>query len=90
MFLLGSVIFSAAAFIIAAQSGMQTADSRKPIYRRILSGAESVLCIVYGLSFLVIPQSTVFAYSISIGYILIADALIRLLFVIYEDLKASA
>ena len=84
MFIMGSMIFSISAFITAVYSGMKTADKKNPIFRRILSGIETVLCIIYGFSFLFIPQETVFAYSLSIGSLLIIDAAIRLLFAIWE------
>jgi len=79
MFIMGSVIFSISAFVLAAYSGIKAADKVNPLFRRILSGAESILCIIYGISFMIIPQAAVFGYMLSIGYFLIGDALIRLL-----------
>ena len=89
MFLFGSIIFANAAFIIAVHSGTKAADKKNPVHLRILTGAESVLCLIYGVSFLIIPPSAVFGYSISIGNTLIADALIRLLFAIYDFLRRN-
>lgn len=89
MFILGSVIFSIAAFVLAAWSGIKAADKANPLYHRLLSGAESVLCIIYGISFMIIPQEAVFGYMLSIGYFLIGDALIRILFFLIDCLRTK-
>ena len=75
------------AFVLAAWSGMKSADKTTPFIRRILSGAESVLCVIYGISFMIIPQEAVFGYTLSIGYFLIGDALIRLLLFLFDTMK---
>lgn len=87
MFIMGSVIFSISAFVLATWLGMKAADKTTPFIRRILSGAESVLCIIYGISFMIIPQEAVFGYTLSIGYFLIGDALIRLLLFLFDTMK---
>ena len=89
MFIMGSVIFSISAFVLAAWSGIKAADKTTPFLRRILSGAESVLCIIYGISFMIIPQGAVFGYTLSIGYFLIGDALISIVLFMIDMLKSQ-
>lgn len=86
-FLLGSVIFAIGALLISVQSGLQSGDKKSPVYRRILSGAECAVGVIYGLSFLIIPESTVFGFTISIGSGLVIDGVIRILFEIFESVK---
>lgn len=86
MFIMGSVIFSISAFVLLAYSSMKTADKSLPLYARLLHGAEAILCLIYGISFLIIPQEAVFAYMVSIGFILIIDAILRAIIAVLEAL----
>lgn len=89
MFIMGSVIFSISAFVLAAHSGIKAADKGNQFFHRFLSGIESILCVIYGISFMIIPQGAVFGYMTSIGFFLIGDALIRLLLSLIDTMKSK-
>lgn len=82
MYLLGSVVaggfFLVAAYITAVKAS-RTKNNR---FNRIRYIVEAVLTAVFGLSFLVIPKATVYAYAVAIGTILIIDGLIRLAYLL--------
>ncbi len=78
MFMFGSIIFAVLAFVFAFQSGAKVADRKSPVYMRVIHAAEAAFCAIFGASFLVIPQATVYAYSISIGITMIIDGVLRI------------
>lgn len=83
-FLMGSAIFAVTAFLISLHSGLKIKDRAFPLHRRLLSLLECCFSFIYGFAFLVIPQNTVLAFSVSIGFALIIDGLLRILFEILE------
>ncbi|MBR3394245.1 MAG: DUF308 domain-containing protein, partial [Firmicutes bacterium] len=46
-------------------------------------------CFLFGLAFLVIPESTIYAYSMSIGAIMLIDGVLRLLRIAWKRRKRS-
>lgn len=86
-FMFGSIIFGILAFVLASQVFVQSSDKSKESYLRVINIIEGVICVIYGISFLVIPERRVFAFSISIGVVLIADAVTRILFVLIPYIK---
>lgn len=86
MFLLGSLLFGVLFLLLAFRSSEQAVKCKGDIFLRLIYLGEGLLSAIYGLSFLVIPQATVFAYAISIGIALIADGCLRLahLYLLYR------
>ncbi len=79
-FMFGSMIFGVSAFVLASQIIMQATDKKKETYLRVINIIESIICVIYGVSFLIIPERRVFAFSISVGIVLICDGVARIMF----------
>lgn len=79
MFLMGSMIFGALFLVGAYSSSEKAAAERDDTFLRVLYIIEAGLAAVYGVSFLLIPQATVYAFAMSIGVTMVADGLIRLI-----------
>ncbi|MBO5517678.1 MAG: DUF2974 domain-containing protein [Firmicutes bacterium] len=88
-FVLGSAV-TGTLFLIAAYScGEKTAREKDDKVLRVLYGAEAFFCFLFGLAFLVIPESTIYAYSMSIGAIMLIDGVLRLLRIAWKRRKRS-
>ncbi|MBR3718348.1 MAG: hypothetical protein IKN20_00600, partial [Firmicutes bacterium] len=88
-FVLGSAV-TGTLFLIAAYScGEKTAREKDDKVLRVLYGAEAFFCFLFGLAFLVIPESTIYAYSMSIGTIMLIDGVLRLLRIAWKRRKRS-
>lgn len=88
MFLLGSLLFGVLFLLLAFRSSERAVKCRNDLFLRVLYLGEGLLSAIYGISFLVIPQATVFAYAISIGVALAADGLLRLIHLFLLKRKA--
>ncbi|MBO5999085.1 MAG: DUF308 domain-containing protein, partial [Lachnospiraceae bacterium] len=88
MFLLGSMIAAILFLIGSYTTGVKAFRQKHRPFYRTLYILECVFCAMYGLSFLVIPRATVYAYSLSIGICTFADGLIRLIYILVKQLTA--
>jgi len=86
MFLLGSLILGVAFLVLVYVCGDKASRERR-IFMKVLNIVEAVACALLGVSFLVIPRVHVFVYALSIGLALVADALIRFGFLIYQAVR---
>ena len=77
-FLLGSVIFGILFLAAGYISGENFAREKHDRFLHILYLAEAILSFLFGVSFLVIPEATVYAYALAVGIIMIADGCLRL------------
>ena len=78
LFVVGSMMFGVAFLITAFLCGRKFKNTKDDRFDRILLGVETVFAFIYGISYLVIPQATLYAYAVSIGIFLIADGVLRL------------
>ncbi len=88
MFLLGSLIAGVLFMIGSYSTGIKAFRQRHRPFYRTLYILECIFCAIFGLSFLVIPRATVYAYSLSIGTCAFADGLIRLVYILVKHLTA--
>ena len=87
MFFLGSIIFGVLFLVLAfviSDHGLKKTESR---FHQVLSVIESILCLIFGFSFLLIPSATVPTYAIAISIALASDGLARLIYLFVRWLK---
>lgn len=78
LFVIGSMMFGIGFLIEAFRRGRAFRNTKDDRFMKVITGAETAFSAIYGISYLVIPQSTVYAYAISVGAVLIADGVLRL------------
>lgn len=81
-FLIGSVLFGALLLIAGYTCADRAAHQHRSRFLKWLYWAEAVLSFIFGGSFLILPSSTVRAYSIALGVCLLIDGTARLAHVI--------
>ena len=86
MFFVGSLILGIAFLVLVYVCGDKASRERR-VFMRVLNLIEAVACALLGVSFLVIPRVHVFAYSLGIGFALIADGLVRFGYLIYRAVR---
>jgi uncharacterized membrane protein HdeD (DUF308 family) len=69
---------------VTSDHGLKKTESR---FHQVLSVIESILCLIFGFSFLLIPSATVPTYAIAISISLAADGLARLVYLFVKWLK---
>ena len=82
MYFLGSVVAGGFFLVAAYITAMKASRARHNRFNRIRYIIEAVLAAMFGMSFLVIPKATVYAYALSIGSVLIIDGLVRLVYIL--------
>lgn len=77
-FIMGSLILGASFLALGYRESLYAVKARKTSHK-VFYWVETAFCIIFGGSFLLIPQATVSGYSAALGIILILDGLIRLI-----------
>ena len=83
--IMGGVVFLIIAFSVAVYTGFKAKNRKHPFHIRLLSILECLAANIYGFSFLIIPQDNAYPYTVSIGFVLIIDGLVRILFAFLES-----
>ena len=78
LFVIGSLLFGAGFLAEAFHRGRMFLNTRKGVFEKVMTGTETVLAAASGISYLVIPESSIYVYALGIGIFLIADGAIRL------------
>lgn len=85
-FLIGSGIFSAIALVLGVQASVRLSSGNGMRLRgRILSICELVACALFGIAFLLVPQSKIFGIAFSAGLTLVLDGIARICFIVYDN-----
>ena len=85
-FLIGSGIFSAIALVLGVQASVRLSSGNGMRLRgRILSICELVACALFGIAFLLVPQSKIFGIAFSAGLTLVLDGIARVCFIVYDN-----
>ena len=79
LFMTGSMLFAMLFLAAAYACGLRAKQEKTDRFRRILLWAETVLSLLYGVSFLLISENRLFAYTLSIGITMILDGVVRLI-----------
>ncbi|MBQ7600450.1 MAG: DUF308 domain-containing protein, partial [Clostridia bacterium] len=90
MFVIGSVLFAVIAIAGAIYTGLLLSKKGLPVYRRVFHITELVLCLVYAVCFLVIPNSVAYGFAFGMGVCLCVDGIIRIVLEIVENRKKHA
>ena len=77
-FLLGSLIFAVLFLALAYRQSLYISKARKTSHKAFYV-AETAVCGIFGVSFLLIPKETVEEYTLALGIALILDGLTRLI-----------
>ena len=89
LFLVGSLMLATAALSACAAAISRAMDAEQTRPWRILAAIEAVLLDMFGMSFLVIPKGTAFAYATSAGIVLIIDGVARIVLCLRSALSRT-
>ncbi len=78
-FLMGSLIFGTLLLVVAYREGLYASKARKAV-QKVFFWAEAGACTLLGFAFLLTPQGAVKGLSLTLGILMIADGLARLLY----------
>lgn len=87
MYFLGTVVAGGFFLVASYITAVKASRAKNNRFNRMRYIIEAVLTAIFGLSFLVIPKATVYAYAVAIGTILIIDGLIRLAYLLVIQVR---
>ena len=73
--------------MLAYLSGEKAFRRKGERFIRTINAIECVIAVIFGISFLIIPQATVVAFAIAIGGVMIADGIIRIAYYFVTALR---
>lgn len=80
LFLIGSVLFGILLLTLGVRSAVGIARREEGRFMKAVRIVEAVFFMIYGVDLLIIPQSTLFAFTVSLGVMLMADGAARLVY----------
>ena len=87
LFMIGSLLYGVTAIVFAFIQLSKAAEKKDDdLFLRIIHTVETVLLFMFGLSFLVINSDVVYAYSLSVGILLMIDGASRAGYRIWREL----
>ena len=89
LFVIGTMALGVAFLIEAFRRGRCFKNTHGDIFEKIMSGTETMFCFIFGMSYLIIPQSTIMFYALSAGGALIIDGALRFGNEIYKMIRKS-
>ena len=87
MFLVGSILFGTLFLVLAYLSGEKAFRRKGERFIRTINAIECVIAVIFGISFLIIPQATVVAFAIAIGGVMIIDGILRIAYYLVRGLR---
>lgn len=83
LFMLGSILYGILAIVMSFRQISKAINLKDDYAMRVIHVLEAVLLLVYGVGSLVAPYDAIYGFAVSIGILLIADGVIRLIYHIY-------
>lgn len=89
LFYIGSLLFGTGLLVVSFLRVRTFRSIKQWNFEKVMSLSETILAAIFGLSYLVIPQSTLAYYALSIGLIMIADGFIRLIALLASTVRSK-